>query len=145
MDSLQNKLRNTKGVTRGSVVGWGAKLQAGTSRVQIPMRLFRSDLSNPFGRIMALWLTHLLREISTMNLAGRGVGWGVARRCHHRLSRKCGILDISQPYRHPLHFAGIPFLLCFFNTEGTKTQRQSAGQSLTATPRNFTPLIEPEG
>jgi hypothetical protein len=46
-------------------------LQAGKSRVQIPMRsldFFFSNLRNPSGRPMALGSTQLLKEMRIMNL-----------------------------------------------------------------------------
>jgi hypothetical protein len=56
---------------RGSVVGGGAMLQAGRSRVRIPMRPF--DIFNvpkPSSRTTPLGLTQPLTEISTRNLSG---------------------------------------------------------------------------
>jgi hypothetical protein len=62
-------------LARGSVVGWGTMLQAGRSRVRIPMRSldFSIDLILP----VALWTlgsTQPLTEMSTRNLPG-GKGW----------------------------------------------------------------------
>jgi hypothetical protein len=57
---------------RGSVVGRGAMLQIGRSRVRFPMRsLDFFNWSNPSSRTMALGSTQLLTEMSTRNLPGR--------------------------------------------------------------------------
>jgi hypothetical protein len=56
---------------RGSVVGWGTMLQAGRSRVQVPMRsLDLSNWPNPFRRAMALISTQPLIEMNTRNILG---------------------------------------------------------------------------
>jgi hypothetical protein len=57
--------------TRGSVGGWGTTLQAGRSRVRVPMRwIFFFNLPNPSGRTMVLGSTQPLTELSTRNLLG---------------------------------------------------------------------------
>jgi hypothetical protein len=55
---------------RGSVVGWGTMLQAGRSRIRVPMRCFIFNFLNPSSRTMALALTQPLTEMSTRNLPG---------------------------------------------------------------------------
>jgi hypothetical protein len=56
---------------RGSVVGWGTMLQAGRSRFRFPMRsLDFSSWPYPSSRIMTLWSTQLLTEMSTRNHPG---------------------------------------------------------------------------
>jgi hypothetical protein len=51
--------------TRGSVVGWDAILQAGRSRVRVPMRSVNLlNLPNPLSSTMALRLTKPLKEMS---------------------------------------------------------------------------------
>jgi hypothetical protein len=54
---------------RGIMVGSGTMLQAGRSRVGVPMRWI-----NPSSRIMALGSTQLLAEMSTRNFPGGGGG-----------------------------------------------------------------------
>jgi hypothetical protein len=50
----------------------GAVLQAGRSRVRVPMRWIFSNLPNPSSRTMALGSTQPLTEMSTSDLPGGG-------------------------------------------------------------------------
>jgi hypothetical protein len=52
------------------VVAWGTILQAGRSRLRVPMRWIILNLPNPPSRAMALGSTKPLTEMSTRNLAG---------------------------------------------------------------------------
>jgi hypothetical protein len=52
----------------GSVVGWGTMLQAGRSRVRIPMRWIFFNWPNPSSRTMAPGSTQALTEMSTRKI-----------------------------------------------------------------------------
>jgi hypothetical protein len=55
---------------RGSVVGWGTRLQAGRSPVRVPDEVDFFNIPNPSSRSMALGSTQPLTEMGTRNLAG---------------------------------------------------------------------------
>jgi hypothetical protein len=63
------KYQYTSGA-RGSVVGWGTMLQAGRSRVRVPMRWIFFNLPNSSSRTMALGSTQPLTEMSTRKIPG---------------------------------------------------------------------------
>jgi hypothetical protein len=87
---------------RGSVVGWGTKLQDGRSPVRVPDEMDFFNLFNPSSRTMALGSTQplLVTEMSTRNLPGGKKR--PARRANNLAAIyepnvwKCGSLNLSQ-------------------------------------------------
>jgi hypothetical protein len=88
-----------------SIVGWGTMLQTGRSWVWFPIRSLNFFyLPNPSSCTMDLEFIHPLAEMSSRNLPGViKRSWRIRLKisppCMRQLFIKCGIFDVSQPFR----------------------------------------------
>jgi hypothetical protein len=100
-----------------SIVDWGTVLQAGRSQVRdLIMPLNFISLPDPFGRTRPQGFLSVLTELSIRNrkIARPVSGADNLTAISEWLSRKCGILNISQPYRPSRSVMWIVFFLTLF-------------------------------
>jgi hypothetical protein len=107
-------------------------LQAGKCNSILDEAIFL-NLPNPSGRTRPLGFTQPLTEMNTRNekiimflgvKCGGCVGLTTLPPSVSRLSRQCGIINISQPYRPPRAVTGIALLFFYFKYNDTSYPKQ---------------------